>query len=198
MESRFASVGIPLHWVPAVGPEDAAIRADDTSPRTTAMMLGHLRMIQQFLDTSGIEYGVFCEDDILIRRDFASTILRAIELYRVFHLDILLLGYLINRPPCYVSSPTDFYVVGYDDEQWGAQMYLLDRPAAQKILDAFSDKSRVTGPYSPDWTITKYGRRGLLYPMLAVESGVVGTTHVGQVRFHRECFEFNYRPELHI
>jgi len=198
MERRFLSVGVPLHWVPAVGPTDSEILPDDTSPRTTAMMLGHIRMLRAFLDTSGVEYGIFCEDDIFLRKDFASVVPVAIDFYQKEQLDILLLGYLINRAPCSVSGPNDFHMLGYGDDQWGSQMYLLDKAAAQKMVDAFSDKRLVTGPYSPDWTLTKYGNRALLYPMFAVESGAVSTTHEGQVRFHRQCFEFNYRPGLHI
>ena len=198
MEHRFATVGVPLHWVPAVGPDDERIRPDDSSPRTTAMMLGHLEMLRAFLSQEDDEYGIFCEDDIFIRRDFPTSVTRAIELYRHHSLELFLLGYLINYHPCQTSGPTDFHVLEYGNEQWGSQMYLLDRVTAQKMLDAFAEKSSVSVPYSPDWTITKIGKRAMIYPMLAVESGMVGTTHPGQVQYHRACFEFNYSAELHI
>lgn len=193
MERRFATVGVPLHWVRAIGSDDPL--AD--SSRVTAIMLGHIAMIREFLENSSAHYGIFCEDDILIRKDFIASIDRAIELYEIQKLDVFLLGYLINYIPYHTPS-LGFNVLEYDDNLWGAQMYMLDRSAAQKILDAFSDKSRVSGPYSSDWTITKFGKRAMIYPMIAVESGDVSTTHAGQINYHRACFELNYDPELHI
>jgi len=197
MERRFATVGVPLHWVRAIGPDDPLIDKTDPSPRTSALMFGHIGMIREFLTHSDAKYGIFCEDDIFIRKDFKQSVVRAIELYEMQKLDVFLLGYLINYVP-YHTPCLGFNVLEYDDNLWGAQMYMLDRSAAQKILDAFGDRLRVSVPYNPDWTITKFGKRAMIYPMIGVESGTVNTTHAGQINYHRACFELNYDPELHI
>jgi hypothetical protein len=196
MERRFATVGVPLHWVRAIGADDPSLHGDD-APRVTAIMHGHLEMIRIFLEDTDAKYGIFCEDDIFIRKDFKQSIDRAIELYEMQNLDILLLGYLLNYVP-YHTPRLGFQALEYGTNLWGAQMYMMDKRAAQAVYDAFCDRSRVSGPYSSDWTITKFGKRAMIYPMIAVETGAVCTSHVGQVNFHRACYELNFDPEIHI
>jgi GR25 family glycosyltransferase involved in LPS biosynthesis len=204
MNTRFESVGYPIHWIPPVLTSDARIPTEESQKRTHAIMLNHLDMLVAFL-ASNNQYGIFCEDDIYIHREFASFMPRIIEAYRHHGLDVLLLGYLMNYVPLSIQTfrghnllETPLSFMNYDDGLWGSQMYFLDKTTAQKILDAYQDFACVKEFYSPDWTITKFGKRALVYPMLAVEEGNVVTDHVGQQEFHKQCTVIHYNPKYYF
>ena len=79
---------------------------------------------------------------------------------------------------------------------WGSQMYLLNRTTAQRFLEKYTvdyAMGTLLDPslphFSPDWTLTKDGDRGLVYPMLALEEGVVKTDDYGQQEFHKNCHD---------
>ena len=203
MNERFNTVGFPIHWVDPVLPTDSRL-ADVSGSRIHRVMYGHLDMIRRFLSSSA-SWGVFCEDDIHIRKDFTKALRQAIDGYIRLELDVLLLGYLIPYAPTTVSvheyhsalEPT-FSFITYDDDVWGAQMYLLDRKTAQAVVDKYGDHNRVEGPFNPDWTITKFGKHAAIYPMLAVEEGNVCTDHKEQMNFHKICNNVNYNIDLHM
>ena len=75
---------------------------------------------------------------------------------------------------------------------------MMVRAAAKKMWNACATPSLVTGPVSPDWALTKFGKAVAMYPMLAVEEGVVVTDHVGQKNFHQACVAENFNKDLHI
>jgi GR25 family glycosyltransferase involved in LPS biosynthesis len=198
MDARFGSLGLPIHWVEPVLTTDPRIAASEPGKRAHAIMLNHLDMIRTFL-ASDVEFGVFCEDDIHIRRSFQKDIQVAIDGYKRLNLSVLLLGYLTNyrvadtRIHGYHSAlETPFVFTNVHKDLWGSQMYMLSREKAAECLALFEDAAKVAGPYSPDWTITKMAGGACLYPMLAVETGAVQTDHWGQQQFHKACFETNY------
>ncbi len=206
MEERFSKVGIPIQWVEPVLKTDPRIPADSPNPRNHSIMLNHLDMIREFLksdaESSGtaVEFGIFCEDDIFIRKNFSKDIQVAIDAYNRLHLSVLLLGYLTNYKASETSThwyhhplETPFTFLSVGSDLWGSQMYMMDRAGAQKCLDLYGDYSKVTTHYNPDWTITKMPGGACIYPMLAVEAGIVATDHWGQINFHRACFETNYK-----
>ena len=121
-----------------------------------SIMFGHLDMIRTFLDGPA-QYGIFCEDDILIRRDFNTTLDLAISTYAQKGLDVLLLGSLTLKT---FGPEFTFHPVTHDT--WGAQIYLLNRQAAFNIHAAFSNPREVA-VFSADWTITKFGRAEFMY-----------------------------------
>lgn len=202
MEERFRSVGHPIQWVEPVPLTDPRIGSDDK--RTHAIMYNHLDMIKAFLSGSA-DYGIFCEDDIFIRRDFATSVKVAIDGYVRTQADIMLLGYLPNYKAVTYSvhghhqlvEPAFAFISVYAD-LWGSQMYMLSRAGARALYDACCSPSRVSGPFSPDWAITKFGKAVAIYPMLAVEEGIVVTDHWGQKNFHQVCLNENYDAEIHI
>ena len=204
MNTRFETVGYPIHWIPPVLTSDARIPAEEPQKRTHAIMLNHLDMIVAFLASSH-QYGIFCEDDIYIHRDFASFMPRIVEGYKRHGLDVLLLGYLMNYVPFSIQTfrghdllETPPLFMNYNDGLWGSQMYMMDKAAALKVLETFQDFQHVKECYSPDWTITKFGKRALVYPMLAVEEGNVATDHVGQQEFHKQCAVIHYNPKYYF
>ncbi len=203
MDERFRLIGKKINWVPIVDLTDPRIEDSPHDKRTSAIMFNHLDMLRVFLE-SGAEFGVFCEDDIYIRRDFDKSILIALDAYKRLGLETLLVGYLLNFPPLNVNLNSDwvahepvFTFLNYNDDLWGSQMYIYDRAAAIKALDVFSDPSKV-GVFSPDWTLTKLGPRAAIYPMLAVEEGAVNTDDWSQIVFHTECKNAQYDSTLHI
>ena len=207
MNERFKTLGISINWVYPVLTTDSRL-TDVYGSRVHAVMYSHLDMIRKFLSSSA-SWGVFCEDDIYIRNDFTKTLRQAINGYIRMELDVLLLGYLIPYSPittnineCHSELEPTFSFLTYGDNLWGAQMYLLDRKAAQVLVDKYGNHTKVEGPFnSPfcsDWTITKFGKRAAIYPMLAVEEGYVNTEHEGQRAFHTICKALNYNVDLHI
>lgn len=211
MRKRFADENLNLNFVPPVEPEDARIiSAPPNQKRTWAIMWSHLDMLKAFLETDA-DFGVFCEDDITIRSGLGKLQHEITGAYRRLNLEILLLGYLINYKPVQTTIHPEFgpplnnyNYLNYGDHIWGSQMYMLDRTTARKFLNkytveyAISAESNSNIPYfSPDWTLTKEGRRALIYPMLAVEEGQVATSHQGQAEFHRQCHETHIDENYH-
>lgn len=184
-------------WVEAVKLDDPRVLASPHDKKVSAVMYVHLDMIRAFLD-SNAEYGVICEDDVHIRRDFEQSIHVALDAYRRLKLDVLLAGYLLPYKPIDIHAhhslaETPFCFLEYGDDLWGTQMYILGRDAAARTYNTFCDPTKVP-IFASDWTITKYGRRAMMYPMLAVEEGYVNTDHAGQVAFHRACCDAHYDP----
>lgn len=206
MAERFLRcAGKEAHFPPTVPLDDPRVQAADPkyAPAAVSMVYGHLDMMREFL-SSDAEFGVFSEDDVYIRRDFSKSIQIAIDGYKRLKLDILLLGYLANYKPATTTyqrgheplEPT-FSFLTFNDKLWGSQMFMLDRVAAVKILDSISDTYSVP-VFATDWCITKFGRRAALYPMLAVETGIVSSGHSAHIRYHTQCKETQYDPAIHM
>lgn len=202
MEKRFATVKVlPIFVEPT--PTDR-FKADvlasgvDVPPgfdfRVTAITLNHMKMVRQFVENSSAEYGVFCENDIHLRLTLGTDLRQMTEHCTRLALDVLLCGYLL---PYREAVPRGSYVVQpYGDDLWGAQMYMLSRSHAKLLLETLTVEwalAHPNEPCSPDWTITKRGRRARVLPMLAIEEGTIVDQHdAGQVNFHRQCFEAQY------
>jgi len=222
MRLRFGRVGISLTFVPPVLSTDPRIpeEAQDNGGlvRNCAIMWNHLDMLRCFLDDPARpEFGIFCEDDIYIRKDLRELVPLLISLYRVHRMDLFLLGYLeptelskvvLSDPSSLapISDLPDLVVRAYGHHKWGAEMYMMDRRHASFLLDLFNvDFARRSvlrqdnlPPFSPDWTITKYGRKALVYPMMAVEEGQVVADDDWHRNFHATCHKAQYRHDIHI
>ena len=206
MTRRFEVLGHPITWVdPVLVTDPRVIVPDDSSKRPHAIMFNHIDMIHKFITESTADFGIFCEDDIYVRKDFTRTVQIAIDGYKRQKLDVILLGYLPNYKAftwkvdarhATTEPPFSFITVG--DDLWGSQMYMMDRMAAKRVYDSVCEPERVMTHFSPDWAITKFGNVAAIYPMLAIEEGAVVTDHLGQINFHKECFIENYNPALHF
>jgi len=175
--------------------------------RAWSCMWGHLDMIRQFLDTTA-DFGIFCEDDIHIRRGIKEIIPETIAKYKRQKLEILMLGYLFPFKPVELSfyHEPEFYnqkldiidenliYFTYIDRLWGAQMYMLDRKTVSKFLNKYTleyahktiNDPNLT-PFAADWTITKDGNRAAVYPMLGVEEKPTDPSDYGQYNYHMKC-----------
>ena len=131
-----------------------------------------------------------------------------IEAYNRRNLDILLLSYLTQVIPVglfpergFKSSETNLIYLEYEDSIWGAHMYMIDRKTAKKFINLYNVEyakntllTNDTPFFSPDWTLTKKGKRALVYPMMGIEEGQVATDDIGQIEFHKKCHKIHYDP----
>ena len=218
MKTRFAGLDAVLH--PGVPNTDPRIAGRGLIPHTEkcwSCMYGHLDMIREFVDKDSRNYGIFCEDDIMFDASFKSKLDHVLTDFEAMQMDTMLLGYLITYPivgetngsyakvgqSIYVdldtTETTTFRYYDYGDI-WGTQMYLLSRKQAVKIVEkyanGYADENRTIVPFSADWTITKEGRRCIIYPMLAIEDGMTsyGDDDGGQRDFHMMA----HRSHLHV
>jgi len=212
MTAQFGAEDIPLHFVKPVSSTDPRLtQAPDNLKRLWAIMFSHLDMLKTFLD-SDAEFGVFCEDDIRLRKNIVPLLPEIMLQFRRHKLEILLLSCLCSYIPVevYAHQPHGvlehpYVYLTYDTNLWGAHMYMLDRKTAQKHLDKYTlayavetlTNSNLTH-FNPDWTLTKDAEnKAAIYPMLSLESGQVNTDHEFQVSFHRQCFEKHFSPDFY-
>lgn len=213
MENRFKNLGIDAYIYEGVTFNDERIARRDLNAitkRVWSFTYGHFDIIREFYFNSEKEYGIFCEDDIIIRKDFAEQLPKIIENFEKMNLDMLLLGYLtqymIDKNNCnfYLKGPdaTEEHPFSYHNLPnfiWGAQMYLLSRKQAGELIHKYAPPyadltltNSSLNPFNSDWTITKEGNRALIFPMMAIEDGKTKYSDNGQQNFHDECHKNNY------
>lgn len=219
MTRVFAEQNLDVHFYGGVEYTDPRIRGRSLPPNTQrcwSIMYGHLDMIQLFLQ-SGNEYGIFCEDDILVRKDFSMHLPNIIRDFADLKLDVLLLSYLCavdyrhysNFPEIPISdySVHPFRYYAYDSKPetcvWGTQMYLLNRQYAQYVVDTYSkdyaDKSlceNTPTPFSADWTITKDGNKAMIYPLVSIENCQTSYSDKHQQSCRQKCYDLFYSPDI--
>jgi GR25 family glycosyltransferase involved in LPS biosynthesis len=171
LKRAFLERGLNAHFYDGVGPDDRRILGrplDTNTKRAWSIMYGHLDMLRLFLD-EGTKFGIFCEDDILIRRDFGDHLPQIIDHFKELKLDVLLLGNLCSNPNfrycsnfperhCHstlersaplapsqsaLKEPYPFKYYAYDSNPesavWGTQMYMLHRDQAQFLFNKYAN-----------------------------------------------------------
>lgn len=210
MINRFEIVKIPAKRVECVPRQWLEEKGYDNP--AYGCMWGHLKMLIEFLNNSDKEFGMFFENDVYISRSLPSDISFLCNRMKLYDLDILLTGYLIDYDPgnCNNSGNenVDIDTIGfyqYDYDLWGSQSYIVTRKHAQYLVNKYTEDylkqtlldSTLT-PFSADWTITKDGNKALVYPMYAVEEGNINALDIGHINFHKSCTAFNYKPHLYV
>lgn len=219
--NRFQQLGLGFQFVEGFDAENSQITPDNLDVLKQedrwhrlawSCMHGHLAIIEKFLQESNSDHLIACEDDIMLRRDFAHELPVIEAQFRKLKLDVLMLGYLTPDPVAQVSSrmptaSTPYSYHHYEFNIYGTQMYMLSRSHAEWLHQNYGAPSgwsqRVVqegGTYNADWIITKTGRRALIYPMMAIEElgGGVGYNDHGQEHFHQLCHHNNYDPFVHV
>jgi len=220
MQTKFEQLGIDFFFYDGVELNDERIHPESYK-KCWSCMYGHLDMINIFYNDAATDYGIFCEDDIYIHKDFKQFMPQIINDFKHLNLDVLLLGYLV---PFQIKSYYNGYHLkdkdlisdglkyhNFTDDTWGTQMYMLSKENAGKILEKYGATSNYAvktladntlTPFSADWTITKDGNRALITPCLAVEDGRGLLTHYDnsyeQFIFHKRCYEAHYNMMLYI
>lgn len=206
MIERFEELKLQYKIYDGVSHNDERLINIDNSGNTKTIyscMFGHMDMINDFYNTGDKEYGIFCEDDIHINRNIKELIPEIIIQMNELELDIILLGYLVNfkidethindfKKIGNISS--NFNIYNFPDYIWGTQMYIISKKYAKYLIDKYTVENFLNKDiiFSADWTITKDGRRSLLYPMIAIEENIHCHGHEGQLNFHKICSELHY------
>jgi hypothetical protein len=217
MTQRFQQLGLEEHvtFYEGVNHDDARLLNAGAAKRIWSYTYGHLDMIRIFYEETDKEYGIFCEDDILIRKDFLTYLPQLVQDTREMKLDILLMGYLTNQIiqafPGFEEKIDNhvkdfpFKYHNYPEHIWGAQMYMIPRYHAKYLLEKYAPPyaeesltNRSLRCFNSDNCITKEGHRSILYPMIAVEDGKTDYVDEGQQYFHKVCFATNYVEGLFL
>lgn len=188
--------GLNINFIDCVNVDNKKYNIDKETARNWSIMLSHMESIRHFYFHTSDEYSVFCEDDVYIHRSFNAHIDRVIHHMKQMEFDIVLLSYLINRDPSNYGESiykcNGFQYYSYEDDLWGAHMYLISRRYADDLIKKYDLNWALnnTNPFSPDWTITKGNKKAFLWPPLGVEEGEVNTDNNEQINFHRSCTQF--------
>ena len=133
MKMRFENENINAHFSPVVEFNDERLnRIPDKHKRATSCMLGHLDMFRKFME-SDADFGIFCEDDIHIRRGIKEIIPETIAKYKRQKLEILMLGYLFPFKPVELS----FY---HEPEFYNQKLDIIDENLIY-FTDSYSNSS---------------------------------------------------------
>lgn len=211
MRRMFTSQNLNPVFYDGVDVADPRIRdrgLDANTERCWSIMYGHLDMLLLFLD-SDHSHAVFCEDDILVRKDFGHNLQNIVRDFVELRLDVLLLGCLCSnrdfrqysnfpQRPTIHSSAFQYYAYDSnpDSAVWGTQMYMLHRAQAKYLLDKYSRGYNGRVPFSADWTITKEGEKAIIYPLVAIEDCSVDYDDKGQDECRKKCYGIFYSDEL--
>jgi len=211
MISRFNTLDLNLIFVDPVDKTDVRLSeaTERAEKRSWSIMLQHLDSIRHFVEKTSCEYCIVTEDDILISKDIVTDLPCIINIYEKLELDVLLLGFLLpfqiydNYGSFTLMEKTEKYkFYDYPSDIWGSQMYMVSRRHALILLERYTilhaNETIDTEPFSPDWTLTKYGKKALIYPMLAVEDGGTKVDFDDEVTFHRNCYNTNYVEGIHF
>jgi len=211
MRNRFCQLGFSENE--AIITPGVEYSVDNSPDRTAGMMLGHLAMIRQFYeDQAKPEYGIFCENDVYIHRDIKTRIPQIIQDFDELGLDILLMGFLFAYPQqdldvklqdnCDILKKGAFHsYYDYYNTMWGSQMYMISRKQSKYFLDKYTLEIAKSPPpnfppFASDWTLTKDGKRALIWPMMAVEDGTQNYGDSWQNRTHHHTFLGNITSEF--
>ena len=152
MKMRFDTLGLNLNIYEGVPHTDQRIISTDSrqiSPviqRLWSVTYGHLDMIQFFLN-SGKQFGIFCEDDIVINRTLPLNLPHIMSECTEMGTECLLLGYMKTYKVegwmaghetirAFPERPYTYHA--YPNDQWGVHLYMLSRSGAKKILDTYA------------------------------------------------------------
>jgi len=187
--------------------EVAACVGDPNASGRFLVVFNWLRLCHDFYHNSTNDYCVMMEDDIYLKKSIKVDIMNAIEVMKNMNYPIMLLGYLMTYTPDqagflkFTEDDQGFSFYHYPDDLWGSHCFIINKPQAKYFLDKYTIEYIATlYGTGGDWIFTKdalNGNRALMFPPLAVEMGLVRTTHQGQIDFHRNCSDFQYNQHIY-
>lgn len=209
MENRFRTVGVPYRVLPGVTvADDPKFVAAKESPLTWAKTYSHLQCLRAFVEDGDVKYAVICEESTHIRREISALMPLLIMHYETLGQDLLLLGYFAPTPHAkkieYAENMTPLVpaitLFRYEHNVWGSQMYLINKTFARILIDTFTPEfaERTLDPstgahFSADWTMTKLGKRCMVWPLLGHRS--LDSTVDDYVRSSHAA---NFDPEVFV
>lgn len=210
IKKRFDYLNINCFFYKGVQFSDDRI-INDKNKKTSSYTLGQIDMIQMFLD-SDYEFGIFCEDDIYINKELITNLPTICNDFKKLNLDILLLGYLlpfkinINNPHFkLLHNNNNLSYYNYNDDLWGAQMYMYSKQQAKYIIEKYNNKEYLENknmyniPFSSDFILTKDAKnRALITPIMAIEDNSNVIDDYYQNEYHKNCFNCNFDKKLFL
>src|SRR5665647_670462 len=163
MLERFNNQNLTLNFVPPVYVDDERLNTDfihknvcKAGKRIWSIMLQHLDSLQHFLDNTDHEFVIVCEDDIKISKTFVKELHLALYHYLDLKLDVLLLGYLLDRKleenegdfKLLRKTENNFRFHDFPYHLWGSQMYLMNRKHAKFLLEKYTVEYAMADPVS--------------------------------------------------
>jgi GR25 family glycosyltransferase involved in LPS biosynthesis len=216
MKYRFLYEQINATFIPVLTETDSRLHGLQ-GPSAASVAFGHLDMMREFLK-SGKEYGIFCEDDVHLRRGILQYIPELVMKFKRNHLEILLMSYLFPKQirtldfyfdtsfEGQFNTPIDENIIMFRhiDRLWGSQMYMLDRKKAAYFLETYTEEyyhrtktDPSLKPFSADYLFTKDGVRAAIYPMMGVEESYT-ISHSVQNTYHLESHMEHYSEHKYI
>ena len=81
-------------------------------------------------------------------------------------------------------------------------MYMVSRNHATNLIERYTIEHAIETinivHFSPDWTLTKYGKKAIIYPMIAVEEGGTKVDLYSESQYHLNCYLANYVEGLYL
>jgi hypothetical protein len=205
LKKRFDYLNINCVFYNGVSFLDERLRTHEYK-KTPSITLGQVDMIKMFL-MSDYEFGIFCEDDIYINKDLITNLPAICNDFKKLNLDILLLGYLLpfkinvyNPHFKLLHNNDNLSYYTYNDDLWGAQMYMYSKKQAKYIIEKYNyDYNNTEVPFSADFILTKDGtNRALITPIMAIEDNSNITDDYYQNEYHKNCFNCNFDKDLFL
>ena len=151
-----------------------------------------VNMLQQFID-SQYDYVIFCESNLTIKKYIKDDICKILYFMEKYDYDLILLGYLLvkfeqlDHRWHFIKKYRDIDFYSYDNNLWGSHMFIHTRKSAIKLLDFISKNNESKQiPNSVDWIFTKFGKRALVYPPLAISNNKNDAYYI-------ECYNSNIK-----
>jgi len=151
MEKKFNHFDIPIHFYSGVSLNDNRVSfvEDEGVKRVWSICYGHLDMINHFANHSDKEYAIFCEDDIIIHKQFIEKLTNILNVMNCYDKSTLITPFCIedaqsNRSNPFISDPKL-------NENW-CKKYKLDLLLIGYLcsnpVDTYSNFPEITTEYS--------------------------------------------------
>lgn len=208
MKERFKQLELNVEFQEPIKDEKLGYYCENSTIQKewpiASIVVSFLEMFKKFLN-SDKEYGIFCQDDIFIRKTFKQDLGRLLKFVEKLYFKSILLSYLIPCDPknygcnkLYEIDDDKYSLYDYHDELWGSQMFLLNRYGVEELLYKYDKPFVQNTIIADDHTFTKMRPRLMLYKMLACEEGIINSDHEGQRIFHQNCLIHNYSKDEFI
>lgn len=158
-----------------------------------ACYASHLKAVRRFVDDGG-EYGIICEDDIMLVNNFLSRYVN-IALNIPNGTPLVTMAYMLETldgSQWAGNNPDQRNLLTINPvATWGAQIYWLTRDYALRVLEMYDKPFRdVENPLRTSEVIIRQsgGLRG--YPPMAIEDCIDSDREPGDLSYHMPHFSF--------
>lgn len=159
-----------------------------------ACFASHLKAIREFVthSSSGEDYALICEDDILCHNDFLRRYVEMIN-NAPPSTPLILLGYMIEKKDglCWAGvEPEKCNLITLTKHIWGAQMYLISKEYAVKALSLYDRPLvEVESTLLTSEVIIQESGGMLVYPPMVIEDCIDSDRAPEDLPYHKKHFD---------